>query len=572
MIARGNVAPCPGSKTHPQPAETRVPAIATAPAPAPTRHAAHARPWHRHMAAVMAAIVLLPSLHTPALAQVRLPSLGESASLDLSVGSERRLGEQIMREARRDPAYLDDPVLLEYLLSVWNPLVAAARQVGQIDGDTDTAFAWEAFLVRDRSVNAFALPGGFVGAHLGLIAITTTRDQFASVMAHELSHVTQRHIARSIAPQQQASLLAVATLLLGILAASRANNADLANAAIMGGQGAAIQSQLNFSRDMEREADRIGYGLLNRAGFAPAGQAQMFDRMDAATRLSDNGGFPYLRSHPLTIDRISEARNRTLLGDNQPSVPTVQHALMQMRARVLMDDSVAALQRLSGATSSPALADRIAALYGGALAASLLKDHARAERQVALALQLAAGLSPRDMAAERVLRLLQAQVLINAGDAAGALQVLDIVAPGGADRAERPALLLRAQAATALHRSDRAAAAGPLRSSTENLQTWVAENRNDATAWELLATTSEAQGLRLRAMRAGAEARAAVGDLSGAIDRLRAAQAVSRQAGTGDFIEASVIDARLRQISQLRRELVAEMRGEERPGSGGPPP
>ena len=553
----------------PHPAETRLLHIAPSHCRLSIAPPAARPRWQRRLAGALAAVILLPAMPTPALAQVRLPSLGESASLDLSVGTERRLGDQIMREARRDPAYLDDPVLLEYLQSIWNPLVAAARQVGQIDGDTDTSFAWEAFLVRDRSVNAFALPGGFVGAHLGLIAITTTRDQFASVMAHELSHVTQRHIARSIAPQQQASILAVATLLLGIIAASRANNADLANAAIMGGQGAAIQSQLNFSRDMEREADRIGYGLLNRAGFAPAGQAAMFDRMDAATRLSDNGGFPYLRSHPLTIDRISEARNRTLLGDNQASLPTVQHALMQMRARVLMDDSVTALQRLSGTTSSPALVDRIAALYGGALAASLLKDHARAERQVALALQLAAGASPRDAAAERTLRLLQAQVLINAGDAAGALQVLDIAGSASLEGGnQRPPLLLRAQAAMALHRADSAAAALPLRSSTENLQTWLVENKTDAMAWEMLATTSEAQGLRLRAMRAGAEARASVGDLSGAIDRLRAAQALSRQAGSGDFIEASVIDARLRQISQQRRELVAEMRGEERPGSG----
>ena len=204
----------------------------------------------------------------------------------------------------------------------------------------------------------------------------------------------------------------------------------------------------------------------------------------------------------------------------------------------------------------------------------MLKDHARAERQVALALRLAAGASPREAAAERVLRLLQAQVLINAGDAAGALQVLDIVASnpnpslGAAGTQERPLLLLRAQAALALHRADSAAAAVPLRSSTENLQTWVTENKGDAAAWELLSATSEAQGLRLRSMRAGAEARAAVGDLSGAIDRLRVAQASSRQGATTDFIEASVIDARLRQINQQRRELVAEMRGEERPSSG----
>ncbi|HLL12077.1 MAG TPA: M48 family metalloprotease, partial [Rubrivivax sp.] len=249
---------------------------------------------------------------TPAAwAQVRLPSLGETASSDLSVGAERRLGDQIMREARRDPLYHDDPVLLEYLQSVWQPLVVAARKVGNIDADTEHSFAWEPFLVKDRSVNAFALPGGYVGMHLGLIAITHNVDQMASVLAHELTHVTQRHIARSIAPQQQASLMAIAGLLLGMIAASRSNNADMANAAMMGGQGAAVQSQLNFSRDMEREADRVGYGLLSSAGFAPGGMAAMFDRMDQATRLNDSGGFPYLRSHPLTVDRISEARNRT---------------------------------------------------------------------------------------------------------------------------------------------------------------------------------------------------------------------------------------------------------------------
>ena len=520
---------------------------------------------------MLAALTLAPASQAPAYAQVRLPSLGESASQDLSVGTERRLGEQIMREARRDPEYLDDPVLLEYLQQIWAPLVAAARTVGHIDADTDQAFAWEPFLVKDRSVNAFALPGGFVGAHLGLIAITTTADQFASVMAHELSHVTQRHIARSIAPQQQASLVALAALLLGVLAASRSSNSDMANAAIMGGQGAAIQSQLNFSRDMEREADRVGYSLLTTAGYAPAGMAAMFDKMDIATRLNDNSSYPYLRTHPLTVDRISEARTRTLLGDSKPTLPTLLHSIMQMRSRVLMDDSVQGLQRLSGASSSPLLADRVAALYGGALAASMLKDHARAERQAALALQMVSGANPREPRAERVLRLLQAQVLLNAGNAAGALAALDLLPP--AESAERPPLLLRAQAALVLNRSAPEAAATPLRDSTENLQTWVAVQPQDPMAWELLASTSEALGLKLRAMRAGAEARAMLGDLTGAIDRLRVAQAASRTAGGQDFIEGSIIDARLRQITNLRRQLTLEMRGErERPAPSEDPP
>ena len=532
----------------------------------PAHPAAHPF-WRRTLAAVLATLLLTPVWQAPAYAQVRLPSLGEAASQDLSVGAERRLGEQIMREARRDPEYLDDPVLLEYLQQIWAPLVAAARTVGNIDADTDQAFAWEPFLVKDRSVNAFALPGGFVGAHLGLIAITTTPDQLASVMAHELSHVTQRHIARSIAPQQQASLVALAALLLGVIAASRGGNIDAANAAIVGGQGAAIQSQLNFSRDMEREADRIGYGLLTTAGYAPAGMAAMFDKMDIATRLNDNSSYPYLRTHPLTVDRISEARNRTLLGDDKPTLPTLLHSIMQMRSRVLMDDNVQSLQRLSGASSSPLLADRVAALYAGALAASMLKDPARAERQVALALQMAATATPREPRAERVLRLLQAQVLLTAGDAAGALQTVDLLSPD-AD-AGRPPLLLRAQAALLLNRSAPEAAAVPLRNSTESLQTWVALQPQDPIAWELLASTSEALGLKLRAMRAGAEARAMLGDLTGAIDRLRVAQLASRTAGGQDFIEGSIIDARLRQFTNLRRQLALELRGErERPPPG----
>ena len=518
----------------------------------------HRRPFHRTLNVLLAGVLASTALATPAGAQVRLPALGESASEDLTVGAERRLGEQIMREGRRDPAFLDDPVLNAYLQDLWQPLVRAALQRGDIHAETDQAFAWEAFLVRDRSVNAFALPGGYVGVHLGLIALTTTSDQLASVLAHELTHVTQRHIARSIAPQQRASMVALATMLLGVLAASRSNSPDMANAAIMGGQAAAIQGQLNFSRDMEREADRVGYGLLVEAGFSPAGMAGMFEKLDLATRLNDNSGFPYLRSHPLTVDRISEARNRTLLGSATSPLPTLRHAVMQARARVMMDDTTQSLQRFNGGSSSPLLADRVGALYGGALAASLLKDHARAESLATEALGAAVTANSREPAAERDVQLLQAQLRLARGNAADALQVLDTLAPAANNR---PQMLLRAQAALDLHRATPGSQAAALRRNTEALQTWVAEHPQDAIAWESLAASADALGLTLRAMRAAAEARAVVGDLSGATDRLRAAQAVSRSATGQDFIEASVIDARLRQIQALRRQLQLDARG-----------
>jgi predicted Zn-dependent protease len=284
----------------------------------------------------------------------------------------------------------------------------------------------------------------------------------------------------------------------------------------------------------------------------------MFERLDSANRISDNNSFPYLRSHPLTVDRISEARNRNLLAGGTPRPPTLLHALMQARSRVMMDDSAKGLQRLTGGTSSPVLADRVGALYAAALAASLMNEPARAEDQAAQALRLAAEGRPREPAAERVIVLLQAQVRLTRGDPAAALQALGQLETGGH---ERPPLLLRAQALLELQRragGDTAA----LRECTEALQTWLADQPQDAAAWELLAATSGALGLKLRAMRAGAEARAVVGDLGGAIDRLRAAQQATRSATGPDFIEASVIDTRLRQLMAQRRQLVLEARGE----------
>lgn len=493
-------------------------------------------------------------------AQVRLPSLGDSVSEDFGVGAERRLGDRIMREVRRDPAYLDDPPLLDYVQSLWAPLLEVARARGDIGPDTDGAFAWEVFLVRDRSVNAFALPGGFVGVHLGLIAMTTARDELGSVMAHELAHVTQRHIARGMTNAQNQSLIGLAAMILGALAASRAGSADAVQAVIVGGQAAMAQGQLNYSREMEREADRVGWGLFVGAGFAPSGMANMFERLDQASRLIDNNAFPYLRTHPLTVERIGEARAR-LEGIDAPPTPPAnvfEHALMRVRARVLMDTRVEALRRVQDLqpASDATPVDRLAVLYGNALASLLLREPAAAERAIADARRLLAT-SPlrdaQDRRAYRALTLLDAEVRIVRGDAASALALLD-AERGGA----RPLLLARAQAALAVSRAG--APPEALRRSVEALQTWVAERRDDALAWATLAQCAAELGQPLRAVRAEAESRAALGDLTGAIDRLRAGQRLARTEGAGEFIELSVIDARLRELEAERRRLVEESR------------
>jgi beta-barrel assembly-enhancing protease len=488
-------------------------------------------------------------------AQVNLPSLGDSAGEGFGIAAERKIGDQIMHDIRRDPDYLDDPLLLEYLQSLWEPLVAASRKRGNIDDDMQARFAWEPFLVRDRSVNAFALPGGFVGVNLGLISMTASRDELASVLAHEMSHVTQRHIARSIASSSRQSLVGLAAMILGAIAASRSTHADALNAVVVGGNAAMAQGQLNFSRDNEREADRVGFGVMVDAGFAPAGMASMFAKLDTASRLNDSGGFPYLRSHPLTSERIGDAQMRA---HNAPPAPPaanpLEHAVAQARARVLMNPGVADLRRLqaldqgSNATSP---ADKLIALYSSALASDKLRDWDRAERAARQALAIVRGHPSADARAERALHVTLAQLALDRGDAAAAARELEAL---GSDHG-RPLMLERAE--LALAGNDAAAQ----RTSADALQTWVAVHPMDATTWGALAQTWDRLGFKLRALRAEAEVQVALGDLSGAVDRLRAGQRLARAGGgnNADFVEASVIDARLRSIEAQRREMAREM-------------
>jgi predicted Zn-dependent protease len=307
------------------------------------------------------------------------PSLGPASSSDLSPALERRLGEAIMVEGRRDPEYIKDPDLSQYLNSMGKRLASFAP-----GGAPDI----EVFGVRDPVINAFAMPGGYIGVHTGLIVTSGAEAELAGVLAHEIAHVTQRHIARGLTQQQQSGHLAIATIAAAILAGLAPGGGQAAMGIAAFGQAAAIAQQLGFSRDAEQEADRTGFEMLRKAGYDPNGMAVMFGRLMQASSLNEGrGGGVYVSTHPLSISRMTDMQNRIR------QLPLAQYQasdefwFVRAKARVLQAVDpralVQAVEQLqeevrvnskASATAGGGAAKQAAAWYGLSLAAAVRKD------------------------------------------------------------------------------------------------------------------------------------------------------------------------------------------------------
>ena len=507
-----------------------------------------------------AACLLIPAwAQAPALSGVGsttsvLPSLGDGS--DITLSGERSIGDRIARELYRDPDFIEDPILDEYIQSLWRPLVTSALARGEMSPEMQERFAWKILLGKDRSVNAFALPGGYLGVHLGLISVVSSRDELASVMAHELSHVTQRHISRSMSAQSRMTPIMIGTMILGLLAASKSPQS--AQALIVGGQAAAIQSQMSFSRDMEREADRVGYSVMTEAGFDPQGFVSMFGKLQQASALNDNGSFPYLRSHPMTTERMADMQGRQQLLSVRAALerPDLEHVIMTARAKVLSQPGVDLLRSWTQEAAEPQLArqplaKQVSVLYAAAVAQITLRDLQLAQR---LVLRLA-PLVQSDAKAFRLVQLLKAEIAHKADDMPGVLAALSAIAAQPASNAvRRPELLAGVQARTRL------AASPELHEALLQLRNWLQVHPGDGQAWQALAAGWMTQGRALQSLRAEGEAQLARMDYSGAIDRFKAAQDVARKQPMqdADHIEASIVDARLRFVQSLWREQLLE--------------
>ena len=479
-----------------------------------------------------------------------LPDMGDPGGDSLSRLDEKKYGEMIMRQIRPDADYSNDLPLYDYLNQMEQRLLQAAKklQLGGANEQGSGAYNFEVFAVKDSSINAFALPGGFIGFHTGLLVSAETDSEVASVMGHETGHVLQRHLARQMDRQTTNTMIALAGILLGALAASR--NPSAASGLMQGGQAVAVNNQLSYSRDAEREADRIGFQILAASGYDVNGAPGFFQRLQKATGIMDSGVPSYVRTHPLTTDRIADMQDRARNIANR-NVPTaVEFYFIKARARMEQSGSSSQMYDLKntfeGLSKQSVPGKQMEGFYGLALVA-----------QKQGKLDQAAGY------------LQQARNLANSASAPGSPILrqslsLDITASELAlARGKGEEALQIAQGTLKAFPQSYAAGAAMMNAylklgRTNDAITWLkARTRlqpNEVVWWSMLSNAyDQAKNVPLRHYALG-EKYALEGAWPSAIEQLK----IARSSGGADFYQASSIDARLREMQKQYQEELKE--------------
>lgn len=331
------------------------------------------------MKAPLAALLALLLATPPQLASADLPDLGDSAQAGFSTRDEAKVGREGLSWLREQNALLDDAELDDYLTRLASRLAAASPEPGQ---------SYRLFSIDDGMINAFAMPGGYIGINTGLLLAAQSESELASVVAHEMAHVTQHHIARQLEKQGMNTLLAVGGMLAAVLAASAGGGSNAALAAANIGPGLALQNQLAFSRDFEREADRVGMQTLSRAGFDARAMAVFFERLQKVNRVNDNNALAFLRTHPVTSERIAESQSRAAnLGVRMPA-DSIDFQFAREKARIAVSGALDASHFYQDALKEHRFSNEAAQWFGLARTRLALNDPAGAQEALGRAEKL----------------------------------------------------------------------------------------------------------------------------------------------------------------------------------------
>lgn len=478
----------------------------------------------RKSLATMLAICIASAPMPGLAASTELPELGDAAHEVLPPQLQRKLGAEFYNEIRlREPSYIDDPEIAGYVNRVGRRLVSASA-------DPNGRFTF--FVLRDRQINAFATFGGYVGINTGLLLAARTESEFAGVLAHEISHVTQQHLARGIMAAQNQSMSSLASLALLILAArAGGNTGQMAQGAGQAIQAANIQTQLGYSRDFEREADRVGYTTLTKAGYDPKGMADFFERLQKSTAIYENNAPVYLRTHPLTTDRISDMQGRAHNAPYRQVRDSQEFYLVRAKLRVMETVPQDSLAEFETQLRERRFAHESAVFYGISRAQLRLGRFAEADKS----LQQAKKLAP----ANPMFETLAAEIKLGEKDIAGATH---LYREAYKRYPNDEALMLGLVSVLQLQGQNEAA-----------IQILDARLRNgvrDPKLYLLQAQSYAALGMSVQSRQATAEAYALNGQTQAAVEQLELAQREARQ-----FHEQSMIDTRLR---ALRAQVLEE--------------
>ena len=451
-----------------------------------------------------------------------LPDLGDVSQAALTPLQERQIGQQSMMQIRAGKQYLDDAEINDYLNQLGAKLV---------ENSPEPSLDFEFFAVDDYSVNAFALPGGFIGVNAGLLLITQSESELASVLSHEISHVTQHHLARMIEGQRGDSLISMAAIAIAILAARTSPQA--AEATIASVQAGNIQKQLNFTRANEEEADRIGLQLLQKSGFNTHAMPEFLERLQKATRLLDSNAPNYMRTHPITSDRIAEIENRI---HNQPYrlIPdSLDFQLVRTKLIAAQKTAPDAIAYFSDALGAQNYGNPIAQRYG--LVSALLRDNQiqRAAQELTI-LRKQAKTNPMSKNSPMI-ETLAGQVLRATKNYTGALAFYRTAVQ---NFPQHRALIY--DYTDLLLQDNQAEIAVKL------LTEQLTRHPSDTTLYDLQARAYAMQGKTLEQHQAQAYSYAWQGDLHAAIEQLE----LAKQAG-GSFYQLSAIESDLRELREM---------------------
>lgn len=300
-----------------------------------------------------------------------LPDLGDIAQTVLTPQDEQRIAEQILRQVAVSDDVLQDAEVADYLQAVGQRLVASGPDKRQ---------TFNFFVVRDNSINAFAMPGGVIGVHTGLILASNSESEMASVLGHEIGHVTQRHLARMLASQKYDTFKNIAGIALALLVARA--NPELASGALTASTAAGVQRQLDYTREHEREADRVGLTILDAAGFDVRGMPAFFTTLQRSTRFVEGTAPSFLRTHPLSAERIADVSNRVETMPYKQVADSLDFQLVKAKLRAGNGMAQYAIDQFQDNLKERRFANETAENYGLAVAMLRKNDLAGATKQM----------------------------------------------------------------------------------------------------------------------------------------------------------------------------------------------